>query len=271
MNINALNHADYLDILFDNRNKAYGSYQLRRTYAQRAGKAMLLLYGALAALAGYAMVPGKQTDVLAEIKPHQTVCTVTEVKLPQPEIPAPPQQPAPPAKQPPAAPNTATLTAPVIVNKAIQDEDYMTRQTEMTHAVAGTTTNTTGGDGIASTTTTGDGNNNVIPVVDTKPQLPPPYVEVMPEFNGNIAAWLAAHISYPQAARDAGIEGRVLLQFIVNEDGSISDATVLRGIGGGCDAEALSVVKQMPKWKAGRQNGKAVKVLFRLPVVFTLQ
>jgi protein TonB len=270
MNTNALNHADYLDILFDNRNKAYGSYQLRRTYGQRVGKAMLLLYGALAALAGYAMVPGKETNVLEEKTPYKTVCNFTEVTLPQPQVPAPPKQPTPPAKQTPA-PNTATLTAPVIVNNAIRDEDYMTRQTDMTNAVAGTTTNTTGGDGIATTTTTGDGNNNVVTVTDTKPQLPPIYVEVMPEFNGNIAQWLAANISYPQAARDAGIEGRVVLQFIVNEDGSISHATVLRGIGGGCDDEALRVVQQMPKWHAGRQNGKAVKVLFRLPVVFTLQ
>jgi protein TonB len=270
MNINALNKADYLDILFDNRNKAYGGYQLRRTYGQRVGKAMLLLYGTLAALACYAMVPGKQTDALEEKKPFQTVCSFTEVKLPPPQVPAPPQQPAPPAKQTPS-PNTATLTAPVIVNKDIRDDDYMTRQTDMTNAVAGSTTNSTSNEGIATITTTGDGNNIVVTVTDSKPQLPPAYVEVMPEFNGNIAAWLAANISYPQAARDAGMEGRVVLQFVVNEDGSISDAMVLRGIGGGCDDEALRVVQQMPKWKAGRQNGKTVKVLFRIPVVFTLQ
>ena len=75
----------------------------------------------------------------------------------------------------------------------------------------------------------------------------------------------------PAVAKDNGIEGKVYIKFVVNEDGSVSQAQVVRGIGGGCDEEALRVVKDMPKWKAGKQRGKNVKVWYTLPVYFKLQ
>jgi protein TonB len=71
-------------------------------------------------------------------------------------------------------------------------------------------------------------------------------------------------------ARETHIEGRVTIKFVVNEDGSISNAKVVRAIGGGCEEEALRVINSMPKWKPGKQNGKAVKVYFTLPVNFVL-
>ena len=75
----------------------------------------------------------------------------------------------------------------------------------------------------------------------------------------------------PGRSKDNGIEGKVYIKFVVNEDGSVSQAQVVRGIGGGCDEEALRVVKDMPKWKAGKQRGKNVKVWYTLPVYFKLQ
>ncbi len=96
------------------------------------------------------------------------------------------------------------------------------------------------------------------------------YVEAMPEPGYDIGKYLAQNMHYPDQAKKNKIEGRVILKFIVNEDGSITDCVVLRGIGGGCDEEALRVVKNMPAWKPGRQNGKAVKVNFNLPVIFSL-
>jgi protein TonB len=95
----------------------------------------------------------------------------------------------------------------------------------------------------------------------------------MPEFPGGekeMMNYLHKNTRYPTAARENGIEGTVMLEFVVNEDGSISGLKALRQVSGGCTEEAMRVVKSMPKWKAGMQNGNAVKVYFRLPVTFKL-
>jgi len=94
-------------------------------------------------------------------------------------------------------------------------------------------------------------------------------VEQMPELIGGLAE-LQRKISYPDMARRAGIEGKVVVQFIVNEDGTVEDPRVIRGIGGGCDEEALRAVSEA-KFKPGRQRGEAVRVQYSLPVVFRLQ
>ena len=99
-------------------------------------------------------------------------------------------------------------------------------------------------------------------------------VEQMPEFpNGQEALmlYIAKQVKYPPEAKKAGAQGRVFIGFIVEPDGSLSDFKVLRGIGHGCDEEALRVVKSMPKWKPGMQRGKAVRVQYLVPVNFKLE
>jgi protein TonB len=99
-------------------------------------------------------------------------------------------------------------------------------------------------------------------------------VESMPEFPGGESAlykFLAENIKYPQMAKESGIQGRVFVTFVVEKNGSVTDVRVLRGIGGGCDEEAIRVVQNMPKWTPGKQRGKAVRVQYNLPVKFTLQ
>ena len=99
-------------------------------------------------------------------------------------------------------------------------------------------------------------------------------VEEMPSYPGGDAKmyeYLGKNIKYPQIARESSIQGRVFVNFVVEPDGSVSNVKVLRGIGGGCDEEAMRVVKTMPKWKPGKQRGKAVRVSYTLPVVFKLQ
>ena len=99
-------------------------------------------------------------------------------------------------------------------------------------------------------------------------------VEEMPAFPGGEAKlmeYVGKNIKYPQIARETGIQGRVFIGFVVEPDGSVSNVKLLRGIGGGCDEEAMRVVKSMPKWKPGKQRGKAVRVSYTLPVVFKLQ
>ena len=83
--------------------------------------------------------------------------------------------------------------------------------------------------------------------------------------------YVAKNIKYPQIARETGIQGRVFVSFVVEPDGSISNVKLLRGIGGGCDEEAMRVIKSLPKWKPGKQRGKAVRVSYQIPVFFKLQ
>ena len=99
-------------------------------------------------------------------------------------------------------------------------------------------------------------------------------VENDPMFPGGMEAlykYLRENIKYPQLARDNNITGKVYVTFVVEKDGSIANPRVLKDIGGGCGAEAIRVVKSMPKWTPGKQRGKAVRVQFNLPVSFNLQ
>ena len=99
-------------------------------------------------------------------------------------------------------------------------------------------------------------------------------VESMPEFPGGMGElmkFLAQNIKYPPLAKESGIQGRVFINFVVEPTGAISNVKILRGIGGGCDEEAVRVVESMPKWKPGKQRGKNVRVSYNLPVKFTLQ
>lgn len=98
-------------------------------------------------------------------------------------------------------------------------------------------------------------------------------VETSPSFPGGDEArirFLTNNIRYPQEARDAGISGTVYITFVVERDGSTSDVRVLRGIGGGCDEEAVRVIKMMPEWSPGKQRGKPVRVQFNMPIKFSL-
>jgi len=98
-------------------------------------------------------------------------------------------------------------------------------------------------------------------------------VENPPEPAGGFEGWnkyLSSNLKYPTQARRMGIEGTVYVVFVVNTDGSIQDVDILRGIGGGCDEEAIRVVKAAPKWTPGRQRGRPVRVKMRLPIRFKL-
>lgn len=99
-------------------------------------------------------------------------------------------------------------------------------------------------------------------------------VEEMPEYPGGMAEcmkFLAKNIKYPTIAQENGVQGRVIVQFVVNKDGTIVDPVVVRSVDPYLDKEALRVIKAMPKWKPGKQRGKAVRVKYTVPVTFRLQ
>ena len=99
-------------------------------------------------------------------------------------------------------------------------------------------------------------------------------VEEMPEFPGGmqkLMKYFSDNVRYPVVAAENGIQGRVIVQFVVNQDGSIVDPVVVRGVDSHLDKEALRVIQMMPKWKPGKQRGKAVRVKYTVPVMFRLQ
>lgn len=99
-------------------------------------------------------------------------------------------------------------------------------------------------------------------------------VEEAPKFPGGDAAlykWIGENLKYPEEAKELGIQGRVFLTFIIEPDGTTSNAVVKKGIGGGCDEESIRIIKAMPKWVPGKNKGVPVRVQFNLPLKFTLQ
>jgi periplasmic protein TonB len=99
------------------------------------------------------------------------------------------------------------------------------------------------------------------------------YVEQMPRFPGDsdsLLKFLNSTVRYPDEARSKNIQGRVVVKFVVDKDGSITNPVIVRGIGGGCDEEAIRLINAMPKWTPGYHNGKAVRVYYTLPISFKL-
>ncbi len=115
--------------------------------------------------------------------------------------------------------------------------------------------------------------NGIDPGITPTPAPPPPpivftFVEQMPSPSVDISSYISKNIHYPDSAQKNGTQGTVAVSFIVNEDGTLSNVRAVRGIGSGCDEEAVRVIKSMPPWKPGKQNGKNVKVNYTQPVRF---
>ena len=105
---------------------------------------------------------------------------------------------------------------------------------------------------------------------DTSAEKPYSFVDQMPVSKVNLNTYLSENLHYPREARTANIQGKVIVRFVVDEKGKISNSEIMKGIGGGCDEEALRVVKNMPQWTPGKQGGKTVKVWYTLPINFKL-
>lgn len=266
MNHKTIFPTDYLDVLFLNRNKMYGSYVLRRKYGERLGHSVLILLGVLLLMVATAVFKSRMqlpTD-MPVLHPY----VISDVVVP-PLMPVAP--PKPPKAQPASTHvNTRQFSDPIITKDPVPDDEKMPTVDDLHNSAVGTANINDSTDGEVSVVNKTGSKSGVLetPPVDKSPKV---IVEQMPRFDGDMQTWLAAHIQYPAAARDAGVEGRVVIKFIVNEDGSVVEPVVLKGIGGGCDQEALRVVASMPHWKPGKQNGQAVRVWFTIPIVFMLQ
>lgn len=265
MDAKKLLEADYLDIIYDHRNKGYGGYELRKNYSSRVRKGVGFLMLGLSAIVSFSFISSRaHTHVVTEIHPP---VVVTDVHLP--EAPKPPKPIATPAAPPPPV-KTKIFTPPVITDAEIKPDQQMVEVKELAHFTPGNANIDSGADGLNPPIA---GNNPGGPIVVTPPNVPaiPMFVEQMPAFPGDMQSYLSKNINYPANAREAGIQGRVAITFVVNEDGSITNAKVTHSIGAGCDEEALRVIKAMPKWKAGKNNGVATKVMFTQAISFKLE
>jgi len=270
MERNALLQADYLDILFDRRNKIYGGYELRKHYPQRIKKAISAVLISTSLICAYSVF-GNTT------KPDNVVVHDYHPRIidPPPLI----EHPEKPIILPPDPPKSDLATADfaqlkVVADNQVREDEKPTENNDLKNKMIGDANRegdaTTSDISVPAGERPGTGDITVIETF-VPPAAPVTWVEQMPQFNGDIEKYLSENIHYPEQARETGIEGRVAVQFVVTENGDITDAKIIRGIGGGCSEEALRVVKSMPRWKPGKNNGRAVKVQLTLPVTFHLQ
>ena len=238
------------ELVFENRNKEYGSYQLRKKYKKYVFTALtiaLVLFGIVIA---YPLIK----SILAQGDLGRKTQTETSVVLINPnETPPPPPPPPPPEK----LIQQVKFVAPQVTIDTTQVTQDFGKQEKLNATV-----------------------NDTPPPEEVKqevietPKQEQIYVvvEQMPQFaDGDIFAYLNSHIVYPEIARENGIQGRVICQFVVNQDGSIVDVIVVRGVDSSLDKEAIRVIQGMPKWIPGKQGGTHVRVKFTLPIVFRLQ
>ncbi len=249
--------ADIDEIVFENRNKSYGAYFLRRAYNKYVTRALLI---SAAAIFLAAIIPFIVFKEARSVNVEKNVgAEFANLNAPKNEDAPPPPPPPPPE----AMEQKIKFTAPVVTTDTVEDKG-MLNQDDLNQK---------------STTTAPITEETDIVVEDKKTQVIEQaapillIVEVMPSFVGGEDAlykYLADNIKYPQVARETNISGTVVVQFVVETDGRISAVSLLKDIGGGCGEEALRVVKAMPKWNPGKQNGTAARVQYQLPVKFSL-
>ncbi|HTX89487.1 MAG TPA: TonB family protein [Bacteroidales bacterium] len=246
------------ELVFKNRNKEYGAYYLRMKYRKYVTISLIIGLVIIGALVTYPVI-ASYLNKNRLIKEETSVETEV-LNMPKEELPPPPPPPPPPE----ALEQKVKFTAPKVVNDTVetglqtQDELANKPSTELPPP------------------------EEEIKVEETKKEVieQPSQAEIFtvveeqPSYPGGEEArikFLQDNIKYPEEAKELGVQGKVFVTFVVEVDGSITDVKVLRGIGAGCDEEAIRVVKSMPKWVPGKQRGVPVRVQFNLPIKFTLQ
>ena len=245
------------ELVFENKNKTYGAYAIRKSYNDNVTKSLIVT---LTFFGGFAFLSFWLTNNHEKL-PSVIVENITPL-LPGIEViidpPKPPElKPIDPRATPPKTESgvlAASDDKDKTVEKTTDEKDFSKNP------------NPEGSDSTAAKAT------DFIPYVkEVLPSKPTTYADVMPEFNGILSKYLKDNLRYPRNAVEIGTSGTVVLQFIVEEDGSIGNITVLNSVPDGCTDEAIRVVKGMPKWKPGKNLGEPVRVIFNLPVKFRLQ
>jgi periplasmic protein TonB len=255
-------------IVFEGRNQKYGAYKIRTTYNQTLTIVLASMIGFSASVYGFKSFFDR--NAIVEEKPKKNY-EVVEVDYTPPVD----KDKDIPVTEPQAAPEThATTTAfvpPTIDDNA--DDNTHTQEDVVNTNIGSNDHIGDSSDVVPPITGTGSGSTSI-----SAPEAPAIFtvVEEMPEFEGGLAAmakFIQTNLQYPTVAREAGISGKCFLKFIVGGNGQIANVEVLKGVQGcpECDVEAIRVVKTMPNWKGGKQNGRPVNVYYNLPINFKVK
>jgi protein TonB len=253
------------DIVFENRNKTYGAYFIRNIYQKHVVIAVLITI----LIVGFILAFPSISELLKS-KDDTEEAVLKSVKYTDLAPPPPIDKNTPPPPKldiPPPVKTIIKFLPPKVTDKEIVEEEKMPTLEEIKQ-------NDTGAENI-------EGTGEVIfdePVEEVVKEANDDdviftVVEQQAEFAGgfeSMAKFLAKNMKYPAVARRMGIEGSVFVSFVIDKEGNISDPQVIKGISAECDKEAVRVVKLMPPWKPGKQNGKAVRCRFVLPIKFKL-
>lgn len=265
---------NWVDLVFEGKNKEYGAYVLRKNTGKRnvwSVIIMLAIAAALGAIIGVNAIieANKKEEISAEVELMNI--TKKEVKV-EKKAPVKIEEAKPVEK----VKSSVKFVPPVIKKDSeVKPEEELKSQDDLnkTKTAIGSF-NVEGND---------DKGGDVLKAKEVIAQPEPPkqeetkifdVVEQPPSFPGGQAAllsWLSSHVKYPPIAEENGIQGRVIVGFVVERDGSVSQVQVIRGVDPSLDKEAARVVASMPKWTPGRQNGQNVRVKYNVPVNFKLQ
>lgn len=265
-----LYNAEWLDLVFDHRNKEYGAYDLRQHYGRNMTKAMAFTFAGVAILVAASIIfKPKPAEVFRRIDvPIIEIQTIKPEKLIEKPKPAE-AKPAAPLK--PAAPvQTTEFKTPVVVPTDPPIDPPINAKIEGAIGPE-TVKGPVGGDNVTQVDPGAGGND--VAKEDNGVHTIGDGLEVMPEPVGGAAAWakfLQKNLRFPAVAQEQGMSGKVLLSFIIEKDGSLSNIKIERGAGYGFDEEALRVLKLAKAWKPGIQNNQPVRVRYNIPINFQL-
>ena len=272
----------WVEMVFAGKNKEYGAYQLRKGTSGRNIKSLLILVIAAALVGGFLawkVIEQKQAEEQQAYMEAMKLAELQEQAKKEKKKPEPVKPKIEPKKEIPVARETQKFTAPVIKkDELVKEENQVKQMDKLDDKVAVGTENKEG----VKDRTVEAVRNDIAVAAPPPPPAPKPevatkvfdVVEEMPSFPGGqgaLMSYLASNIKYPVVAQENGVQGRVIVSFVVERDGSISDVRVARSVDPSLDREAQRVVKSMPRWKPGKQNGSAVRVKYTVPVVFRLQ
>lgn len=270
---NLIYKPDIIELVFATKNKEYGAYLLRRLYDKHSTialwTAIAIFTLAVSSPLIYEMLKPKE-EVVKMTKTVVDVTKLGDVPSMKENAPPPPQVEAPPPLK-----ATIQFLPPVIKKDSEVAEEYIPTQNELKIIDAGKKTEEGSADGVDYSLIEVQQKTEVVEEKkeEVKQQVYT-FVEQMPTFPGGddaLLSYLFSNIKYPEIAKRAGVEGRVIATFVVGKNGDVSECAIVKGIGAGCDEEAIRVLKSMPKWKPGKQNGLPVSVRMSVPISFKLQ
>lgn len=257
----------WIDVVFSGRNKNYGAYELRKQNSKNTTKALIIGVIVFVLFISANTIINAISGFIPKAKPK---VKITKVVLAPPPVDIK-KPPPPPPPEPPKPKVTQVKFPPPVVKPDVQVKENPPTITELKVADPGQKNIKGNPDadvtidqpvGNADKKVTEDDGNKIFTSVEQYPQFP-----------GGIEAfykYLSKNIRYPAIARENGTQGKVIVTFVCEKDGSLTDIKVVRGIGDGCDEEAIRVLKNSPHWSPGIQNGRPVRTLYTVPISFTL-